>query len=95
MYWESVPRPAPGDTGISSYTAVSGNGVGAAGWAGGCFWRGCLHPLLFTHPSLAEKPYTPELTLKPSSPVVTLEYNSKDWYHMLGGCYNGQIGEGG
>ncbi|NWZ39622.1 DNAI2 protein, partial [Brachypodius atriceps] len=38
-----------------------------------------------------EKPYTPELTLKPSSPVVTLEYNSKDWYHMLGGCYNGQI----
>ncbi|NXH44018.1 DNAI2 protein, partial [Dicaeum eximium] len=38
-----------------------------------------------------EKPYTPELTLKPSSPVVTLEYNSKDWYHVLGGCYNGQI----
>uniref|UniRef100_A0A8C5ID73 DNAI2 protein n=1 Tax=Junco hyemalis TaxID=40217 RepID=A0A8C5ID73_JUNHY len=38
-----------------------------------------------------EKPYTPELTLKPSSPVLTLEYNSKDWYHMLGGCYNGQI----
>ncbi|NXM51781.1 DNAI2 protein, partial [Illadopsis cleaveri] len=37
------------------------------------------------------KPYTPELTLKPSSPVVILEYNSKDWYHMLGGCYNGQI----
>ncbi|NXQ29279.1 DNAI2 protein, partial [Alaudala cheleensis] len=38
-----------------------------------------------------EKPYTPELTLKPSSPVVTLEYNSKDWHHLLGGCYNGQI----
>ncbi|XP_039937647.1 dynein axonemal intermediate chain 2 [Hirundo rustica] len=38
-----------------------------------------------------EKPYTPELTLKPSSPVVTLEYNSKDWHHVLGGCYNGQI----
>uniref|UniRef100_A0A8D2PGB0 DNAI2 protein n=1 Tax=Zosterops lateralis melanops TaxID=1220523 RepID=A0A8D2PGB0_ZOSLA len=37
------------------------------------------------------KPYTPELTLKPSSPLVTLEYSSKDWYHMLGGCYNGQI----
>ncbi|NXI27939.1 DNAI2 protein, partial [Sterrhoptilus dennistouni] len=37
------------------------------------------------------KPYTPELTLKPSSPLVILEYSSKDWYHMLGGCYNGQI----
>ncbi|NWI81803.1 DNAI2 protein, partial [Dryoscopus gambensis] len=23
--------------------------------------------------------------------VVTLEYNSKDWHHVLGGCYNGQI----
>lgn len=43
---------------------------------------------------LVEKPYAPELTLKPSSSVVTLEYNSKDWYHILGGCYNGQIGEG-
>ncbi|XP_056361522.1 dynein axonemal intermediate chain 2 [Oenanthe melanoleuca] len=38
-----------------------------------------------------EKPYSPEMTLKPSSPVVTLEYNSKDWHHVLGGCYNGQI----
>ncbi|NWV26666.1 DNAI2 protein, partial [Origma solitaria] len=38
-----------------------------------------------------ENPYNPELTLKPSSPVVTLEYNSKDWHHVLGGCYNGQI----
>ncbi|NWV75031.1 DNAI2 protein, partial [Dasyornis broadbenti] len=38
-----------------------------------------------------ESPYNPELTLKPSSPVVTLEYNSKDWHHVLGGCYNGQI----
>ncbi|NXB99872.1 DNAI2 protein, partial [Orthonyx spaldingii] len=38
-----------------------------------------------------EKPYIPELVLKPSSPVVTLEYNSKDWHHVLGGCYNGQI----
>lgn len=46
-------------------------------------------------PSLAAKPYTPELTLKPSSAVVTLEYNSKDWFHLLGGSYNGQIGEGG
>lgn len=62
------------------------------GW--GLLLGGCLHPLLFTHPSLAEKPYSPELTLKPSSPLVTLEYNSKDWHHVLGGCYNGQIGEG-
>ncbi|NXK65414.1 DNAI2 protein, partial [Sylvietta virens] len=38
-----------------------------------------------------EKPYIPDLALKPSSPLVTLEYNSKDWYHILGGCYNGQI----
>uniref|UniRef100_A0A674HH09 Dynein axonemal intermediate chain 2 n=1 Tax=Taeniopygia guttata TaxID=59729 RepID=A0A674HH09_TAEGU len=38
-----------------------------------------------------EKPHIPELSLKPSSPVVTLEYNSKDWHHVLGGCYNGQI----
>ncbi|NXQ60171.1 DNAI2 protein, partial [Anthoscopus minutus] len=38
-----------------------------------------------------EKPYAPELILKPSSPLVTVEYNSKDWHHVLGGCYNGQI----
>ncbi|NWS12671.1 DNAI2 protein, partial [Pachyramphus minor] len=38
-----------------------------------------------------ENPYKPELTLMLSSPVVTLEYNSKDWHHLLGGCYNGQI----
>ncbi|NXM31919.1 DNAI2 protein, partial [Oxyruncus cristatus] len=38
-----------------------------------------------------ENPYKPELTLMLSSPVVTLEYNHKDWHHLLGGCYNGQI----
>ncbi|XP_027759976.1 dynein intermediate chain 2, axonemal isoform X2 [Empidonax traillii] len=38
-----------------------------------------------------EHPYKPELTLTLSSPVVTLEYNPKDWHHLLGGCYNGQI----
>ncbi|NXU88494.1 DNAI2 protein, partial [Xiphorhynchus elegans] len=38
-----------------------------------------------------ENPYKPELTLMLSSPVVTLEYNPKDWHHVLGGCYNGQI----
>ncbi|XP_050175326.1 LOW QUALITY PROTEIN: dynein axonemal intermediate chain 2 [Myiozetetes cayanensis] len=37
-----------------------------------------------------ENPYKPELTLMLSSPVVTLEYNPKDWHHLLGGCYNGQ-----
>ncbi|NXG08462.1 DNAI2 protein, partial [Sakesphorus luctuosus] len=36
-------------------------------------------------------PYKPELTLLLSSPAVTLEYNPKDWHHVLGGCYNGQI----
>ncbi|NXF13672.1 DYI3 protein, partial [Smithornis capensis] len=41
-----------------------------------------------------ENPYKPELTLVLSSPVVTLEYNPKDWYLLLGGCYNGQMGEG-
>ncbi|NWR32835.1 DNAI2 protein, partial [Tachuris rubrigastra] len=38
-----------------------------------------------------QNPYKPELTLMLSSPVVTLEYNPKDWHHLLGGCYNGQI----
>ncbi|XP_064532234.1 dynein axonemal intermediate chain 2 isoform X2 [Pseudopipra pipra] len=36
-------------------------------------------------------PYKPLLTLMLSSPVVTVEYNPKDWHHLLGGCYNGQI----
>lgn len=35
----------------------------------------------------------PETVLKPSSPVVTLEYNPKDSHVLLGGCYNGQIGK--
>ncbi|NXM71327.1 DYI3 protein, partial [Serilophus lunatus] len=38
-----------------------------------------------------ENPYKPQLTLMLSSPVVTLEYNPKDWHHLLGGCYNGQM----
>uniref|UniRef100_A0A8C9ARQ7 Dynein axonemal intermediate chain 2 n=1 Tax=Prolemur simus TaxID=1328070 RepID=A0A8C9ARQ7_PROSS len=38
-----------------------------------------------------ENPNKPELTLKPSSPLVTLEYNPKDTHVLLGGCYNGQI----
>lgn len=33
------------------------------------------------------------MTLKPVSPLVCLEYNPKDSHVLLGGCYNGQIGE--
>ncbi|NXL63932.1 DNAI2 protein, partial [Chordeiles acutipennis] len=38
-----------------------------------------------------ENPHKPELVLKPSSPLVTLEYNPKDSHILVGGCYNGQI----
>nr|XP_017499480.2 dynein intermediate chain 2, axonemal isoform X2 [Manis javanica] len=38
-----------------------------------------------------ENPNKPEIVLKPSSPLVTLEYNPKDSHVLLGGCYNGQI----
>ncbi|XP_012384708.2 dynein axonemal intermediate chain 2 isoform X1 [Dasypus novemcinctus] len=38
-----------------------------------------------------ENPNKPEIALKPSSPLVTLEYNPKDSHILLGGCYNGQI----
>ncbi|KFP74832.1 Dynein intermediate chain 2, axonemal, partial [Acanthisitta chloris] len=38
-----------------------------------------------------ENPYKPDLILKPSSPLVTLEYNPKEWNLLLGGCYNGQM----
>ena len=40
----------------------------------------------------SENPNTPETTLTPSSPLITLEYNPKDVNVLLGGCYNGQIG---
>uniref|UniRef100_A0A8D0F6S4 Dynein intermediate chain 2, axonemal n=1 Tax=Strix occidentalis caurina TaxID=311401 RepID=A0A8D0F6S4_STROC len=33
----------------------------------------------------------PELVLKPSSPLVCLEYNPKDSHVLVGGCYNGQL----
>lgn len=49
--------------------------------------------MFFTRPFPAVKPNKPELTLKPSSPLVSLEYNPKDSYVLLGGCYNGQMGE--
>ncbi|KAM4662025.1 dynein axonemal intermediate chain 2 [Discoglossus pictus] len=38
-----------------------------------------------------ENPNKPELTLKPDSPLVSLEYNPKDSHILVGGCYNGQI----
>ncbi|KFQ27563.1 Dynein intermediate chain 2, axonemal, partial [Mesitornis unicolor] len=38
-----------------------------------------------------EIPNKPELVLKPSSPIVSLEYNPKDSHVLLGGCYNGQM----
>lgn len=42
-----------------------------------------------------ENPNKPEIVLKPSSPLVTLEYNPKDSHVLLGGCYNGQLGKEG
>uniref|UniRef100_A0A8C5UD44 Dynein axonemal intermediate chain 2 n=1 Tax=Malurus cyaneus samueli TaxID=2593467 RepID=A0A8C5UD44_9PASS len=71
--------------------AVAGNRVGASRVGRGLSWGGLPSAFALLPFLLAESPYGPELTLKPSSPVVTLEYNSKDWYHLLGGCYNGQI----
>ncbi|XP_028675444.2 dynein axonemal intermediate chain 2-like [Erpetoichthys calabaricus] len=38
-----------------------------------------------------ENPNKPEMTLKPVSPLVCLEYNPKDSHILVGGCYNGQI----
>ena len=39
-----------------------------------------------------ENPSKPELTIRPSSSLVCLEYNPKDSHILVGGCYNGQIG---
>ena len=41
---------------------------------------------------LTENPNKPELALKPVSPLVCLEYNPKDPHILVGGCYNGQLG---
>lgn len=38
-----------------------------------------------------ERPNAPEMTLSPSSPLVSIEYNMKDSHVLLGGQYNGQI----
>ncbi|KAL0983885.1 hypothetical protein UPYG_G00134340 [Umbra pygmaea] len=38
-----------------------------------------------------ENPNKPEMTLKPVSPLVCLEYNPKDSHILVGGSYNGQM----
>ncbi|XP_022603131.1 dynein intermediate chain 2, axonemal [Seriola dumerili] len=38
-----------------------------------------------------ENPNRPEMTLKPASLLVCLEYNPKDSHTLVGGSYNGQI----
>uniref|UniRef100_A0A7N6FGR4 Dynein, axonemal, intermediate chain 2b n=2 Tax=Anabas testudineus TaxID=64144 RepID=A0A7N6FGR4_ANATE len=38
-----------------------------------------------------ENPNRPEMTLKPASPLVCLDYNPKDPHTLVGGSYNGQI----
>lgn len=38
-----------------------------------------------------ENPNKPEHTLKPSSPMLCLEYSPKDPHLLMGGCYNGQL----
>jgi dynein intermediate chain 2 len=36
-----------------------------------------------------EVPNTPDQTLTPISPIVSLKYNPKDPHILVGGCYNG------
>ena len=38
-----------------------------------------------------ENPTKPELSLKPISPLVCIEFNPKDTHQLVGGCYNGQV----
>ena len=39
-----------------------------------------------------DNPNHPEMTLKPTSPLLCIEYNPKDPHTLVGGCYNGQLG---
>ena len=48
-------------------------------------------PLLSPPPPPSENPNKPEHVLKPSSPMLCLEYNPKDPHLLVGGCYNGQL----
>ena len=41
----------------------------------------------------AENPSKPEMHLKPSSALVTLDYSPKDAHTIAAGCYNGQVGK--
>lgn len=59
--------------------------------------RGCCQDvdcfiILFNFNFIPENPNKPEMTLKPVSPLVCLEYNPKDSHVLIGGQYNGQIG---
>jgi dynein intermediate chain 2 len=38
-----------------------------------------------------ENPNKPDMTLKPISPLVCIEFNPKDTHVLVGGCYNGQV----
>ncbi|KAM7384902.1 hypothetical protein PAMA_011998 [Pampus argenteus] len=38
-----------------------------------------------------ENPNRPEMTLKPASPLICVDYNPKDSHTLVGGSYNGQI----
>ena len=50
-----------------------------------------LHLHSPVHPPPSENPNKPESILKPSSPMLCLEYNPKDPHLLVGGCYNGQL----
>ncbi|XP_068602941.1 dynein axonemal intermediate chain 2 [Brachionichthys hirsutus] len=38
-----------------------------------------------------ENPNRPEMTLKPASHLINVDYNPKDPHTLVGGCYNGQM----
>lgn len=38
-----------------------------------------------------ENPTKPDMSLKPISPLVCIEFNPKDTHQLVGGCYNGQV----
>ena len=48
-------------------------------------WYVCMYLCL-------DNPNHPEMTLKPTSPLLCIEYNPKDPHTLVGGCYNGQLG---
>ena len=40
---------------------------------------------------IVDNPNKPESVLRPTSPMLCLEYNPKDPHMLVGGCYNGQL----